>query len=373
MRFPEEVPTLTDGVVTLRAHRHDDAEGIWEQCQDPLSQEWTTVPVPYSRNDAVDFITRVGDRWTRDEIWNFAIETAGGAGPGRFGGTIGLDPKSPGVAEIMYGAHPAVRGRGVMSRALQLILDWAFEATPVRTVIWWANAGNVASWRVAWRNGFSFDGQSREVLMHRGVLRDGWMGTLRSTDSREPKTRWLVRPDITGDRVRMRAPRREDARRVLESTTDPASWHWLAAYGAGRPLPEIERWIRDDPLRASLGRGFAWTLADPGTDLYCGQLNVFDVDGSDHKTAELGYWLHPDSRGRGVLHEAIERASEVLFAAEDIGGTGLRRLRLNISDGNIASMRLAYATGFTECGRDRATSVLADGSIVDTLRYERLA
>jgi ribosomal-protein-alanine N-acetyltransferase len=373
MRFPDEVPSLTDGVVTLRAHRPDDAEAVWEQCQDPLSQQWTTVPVPYSRNEAVEFIARVGDSWTDDQMWNFAIETDGGSGPGRFGGTIGLDPKGIGLAEIMYGAHPAVRGRGVMTRAVRLILDWAFEATAVRTVIWWAAAGNIGSWRVAWRNGFSFDGQSREVLTHRGVMLDGWMGTLRSTDSREPKTRWLVRPDIAGDRVRMRAPRVADAGRCLESTRDPVSWHWLATYGAGRPLADVERWIRDDPLRASLGRGFAWTLADPDTDVYCGQLNVFDVDGADHKTAELGYWLHPDGRGRGLLHEAVERATEVLFAGEDTGGTGLRRLRLNISDGNTASMRLAYATGFTECGRDRASSLLADGSVVDTLRYERLA
>jgi len=41
------IPTLTDGTVTLRAHREDDAEGAFEQCQDPVSQQWTTVPLPY--------------------------------------------------------------------------------------------------------------------------------------------------------------------------------------------------------------------------------------------------------------------------------------------------------------------------------------
>jgi len=40
------IPTLTDGTVTLRAHREDDAEGAFEQCQDPVSQQWTTVPLP---------------------------------------------------------------------------------------------------------------------------------------------------------------------------------------------------------------------------------------------------------------------------------------------------------------------------------------
>ena len=40
------IPTLTDGVVTLRAHRPDDVEGSMEQSRDPESQRWTTVPVP---------------------------------------------------------------------------------------------------------------------------------------------------------------------------------------------------------------------------------------------------------------------------------------------------------------------------------------
>jgi RimJ/RimL family protein N-acetyltransferase len=203
-------------------------------------------------------------------------------------------------------------------------------------------------------------------------MHDGWMGTLRSTDSREPKTRWLVRPEVTGDRVRMRDPRPEDAARMLEATSDPVSWHWLAEYGAPRSRQEVERSIRDHSLPAALGRGFWWALGDPDTNVYLGQLNVFDVNGIDHLTAELGYWLHPDGRGRGLLREAIERAADLLFGAEDAGGFGLRRLRLNISEGNTASMRLAAATGFTECGRDHATSILADGSVVDTLRYERL-
>ena len=42
MRFPHDVPTLTDGVVTLRAHGEDDVRGVLEQSTDPVSQAWTT-------------------------------------------------------------------------------------------------------------------------------------------------------------------------------------------------------------------------------------------------------------------------------------------------------------------------------------------
>jgi len=52
-------PTLTDGTVTLRAHRESDAQGAFEQCQDPDSQRWTTVPLPYTFEDAVAFVTEI--------------------------------------------------------------------------------------------------------------------------------------------------------------------------------------------------------------------------------------------------------------------------------------------------------------------------
>ena len=34
-----QAPTLTDGTVTIRAHHEGDAQGSYEQCQDPVSQQ----------------------------------------------------------------------------------------------------------------------------------------------------------------------------------------------------------------------------------------------------------------------------------------------------------------------------------------------
>ena len=58
MRFPDDVPVLTDGIVTLRAPPLADVGGVLEQCTDPVSQRWTTVPVPYTREDAQRFVRR---------------------------------------------------------------------------------------------------------------------------------------------------------------------------------------------------------------------------------------------------------------------------------------------------------------------------
>ncbi|HET7174291.1 MAG TPA: GNAT family N-acetyltransferase [Nocardioidaceae bacterium] len=124
---PDDVPTLSDGVVTLRAATADDLEGGYTQCTDPEMQRWTTVPVPYPRTDAAAFLARRPQKWAADSDWGFAIEAQGGAGPSRFAGSISIRPMGSGIGEIAYAAHPAVRGRGVMTRAVRLICDWAFD------------------------------------------------------------------------------------------------------------------------------------------------------------------------------------------------------------------------------------------------------
>ncbi|ANH36711.1 Spermidine N(1)-acetyltransferase [Nocardioides dokdonensis FR1436] len=184
-------PTLTDAregapVVILRAHRPDDAQGSYEQCQDPLSQEWTTVPLPYTREMAHGFVTEMmPGGWSDDSEWGFALDV-----DGRYAGTVSLRNEGDGRAEIAYGSHPWVRGTGAVERALRLLLDWGFAERDLRTVVWWANTGNWASRKVAWRLGFTMEGTVRQYLPHRGELRDAWVATLLAGDPREPRTAW---------------------------------------------------------------------------------------------------------------------------------------------------------------------------------------
>ena len=188
-------PILTDGTVTLRAHRAEDAQGSWEQCQDPLSQSWTTVPIPYSMDDAHKYVGETMPRgWADDSDWGFAIEA-----DGRYAGSVSLRNEGDGRAELAYGSHPWVRGSGYVERALRLLVEWGFAEQELDTIIWWANKGNWASRKVAWRLGFTFEGTLRRWLPQRGELRDAWVGTLLRDDPREPDSAWLVCPMLESD------------------------------------------------------------------------------------------------------------------------------------------------------------------------------
>ena len=75
MSFPRDVPTLTDGVVTLRAHTPEDVDALYEQATDSVMLRWTMVPDPSTRETAREFATHViPDGWRSDREWAFAVD-----------------------------------------------------------------------------------------------------------------------------------------------------------------------------------------------------------------------------------------------------------------------------------------------------------
>jgi RimJ/RimL family protein N-acetyltransferase len=167
-------PELTDPPdLVLRLPLVEDLGDIVAQCRDPEFQRWTTVPVPYQESDAQSFLVRVADGWQAN-VARFVIEHQG-----RFSGTVDLRFDGLGGAEVGFGLAPWARGKGVMTRALRLVLAWGFGLPGIDVVYWRAQVGNSASRRVAGRCGFRMEGTVRGLLEQRGERRDGWIGSLR--------------------------------------------------------------------------------------------------------------------------------------------------------------------------------------------------
>ena len=372
VKFPEDVPTLTDGVVTLRAHRESDVPGLLEQATDPVTVEWTTVPVPSSEESSRHYATRVLPAgWEDGTSWAFAVEAADADGVARFCGTVELRDLGAQRAELAYGAHPDARGRGVMERACRLLLGWGFETRRLETVIWWANKGNWASRRLAWRLGFSMDGELRRWLPQRGALLDAWVGVLLHGEPREPRGPWFDVPRINGPTVSLRQFRDSDAPRVVEACSDEQTVYWLATMPVPYTSEHALGFFEERRERCASGAGISWAVADAGTDLLLGWISLFDVQLG--RCAEVGYWAHPDARGRGVMTQACRLAARHAFVPVEDGGLGLRRLEARHAEGNIGSQRVIERTGFVYAGRQRATATLRDGKTVDHLVYDLLA
>lgn len=357
------VPRLSDGVVTLRAHREDDVDTCLEQSTDPVSVRWTQVPVPYTREDAKRFIRQaMPGGWASGQEFGFAVEAAGDAGNPRYAGTVSLRDRGPGRAEIAYGAHPWARGRGIVDRALRLLLAWGFDdpAGPrLSTVIWWAEVGNWASRKTAWRLGFSCEGAVPHWLDGRSGLVDAWIGALDRDSERLPRHPWREAPRIHGDGVVLRAHREEDLGRIVEACSEERTAYWLAEIPAPYGEAEARRFLLRRAEEMAAGGAVVWAVADPDADLLLGTLSLHGLDSA--AGPEIGFWTHPAARGHGIMTEAVRLAVRHAFIDVGDGGLGLEKLRLAAAVDNAASRRVALANGFREIGIERAGTRCRDG------------
>ncbi len=365
------IPTLTDGVVTLREPRRQDAPGVHEQCVDPLSRRWTTVPLDYTYRDALEFLEQIiPSGWHDGSEWCFVVEVPTEDGPA-FGGTIALRPAGHDRAEVAYGAHPRARGTGAMERAVRLLLDWGFEQQGLRTVIWWANTGNWASRRLAWRLGFTVDGTVRAWLPQRGVLRDGWVGTLRRDDPREPRGPWLDAARVASEHLVLRPLGHTDGARVREAMSDAETRRWFN--GLPDPYSDEDAAAYVETRMADLAEGtrLSWAVADPVDDRLLGVVTLFELrHGVD---AEIGYWVHPAERRRGIARGACRMALRHAFVPADDGGLGLGRVRAIVAEQHATSRRVVESLGMVHQGRERRLLALGDGTRADAAIYDLLA
>ena len=370
---PSRVPTLSDGTVTLRAPVAEDVEGSYEQCQDPLSRQWTTAPVPYTREDARTYLRHIiPGGWETDREWGFVVQ-ADDEGEPRFAGTVSLRNLGDGRAEVAYGSHPWARGRGVMERALRLLLEWGFAERDVRCVVWLARRGNWASRRLAWRLGFAFEGTLRDWLPTRGDLVDAWVGTLRRGEEMTPRSPWLEAPTIHGEGVHLRSLKEQDLPRIVETLNDPETqrWHQRPREQAPHTLANQADFVLVRHEQAAAGQALHWAMADPDSDAYLGQMSLFGI--LHRRQASLSYWTHPDARGRGLTKQAARLVARHCFVDWEDGGLGMHRLWSDAELENLASRRVLESVGFVQTGVDRASEPRPDGTWADQARYDLLA
>jgi RimJ/RimL family protein N-acetyltransferase len=168
-RRPQRVDevTLPGARVRLRPWRGDDAPRVVEACTDEWTRHWLSgLPNPYTLDQAAAYLRScqgqaalgsglflaVADPDNDQCIGSIAVMDLGG--------------EDPTTGEIGYWAHPAARGRGVMTEAVGLLAAHAFRDAAqgglgLRRLELRAAAGNAASQHVAEANGFQRMGMRR--------------------------------------------------------------------------------------------------------------------------------------------------------------------------------------------------------------------
>ena len=165
--------SLTDGLVTLRPWRADDAEAIVRRINDPdIAVFLDLVPQPYTPADAREWFAISREGWRARTSATFAIHVDGIDGAAGGIGIRFLEDLDEGGGEIGYWVGAEARGRGVATAATRLAASWAFEAVPtLERLQLRAAVDNVASNRVAEKAGFTREGVLRAQRFNRRLGR----------------------------------------------------------------------------------------------------------------------------------------------------------------------------------------------------------
>ncbi|MEJ7584106.1 MAG: GNAT family N-acetyltransferase [Acidimicrobiales bacterium] len=152
-------------------------------------------------------------------------------------------------------------------------------------------------------------------------------------------------PDLVDEAVgiRLRAWRGSDAEALA------AAWHDedIARYCGVPARAERDvagRWIAGWDERADAGSALDLAVADVRHDRVLGEVGIspFPAPG----VLELGWWVGPADRGRGVATAAVGLVAD--WAASTLAPA---RLVVRIPPGHLASERVATAAGFARRGR----------------------
>jgi RimJ/RimL family protein N-acetyltransferase len=168
--WPNEIPTLTYGLITLRPSTESDIEDIFQACQDPLIPEFTTVPAHYTIDHAIEFVRNDPFSFAERRELRFIIEFGNGLNR-EFAGVISLHTINikNHTAEVGYWMEKSTRGRGICTSAVQVITDYGFVTLGFRRIDGLVDVENLASQKVLMKAGYEKEG----ILRNKVTREDG--------------------------------------------------------------------------------------------------------------------------------------------------------------------------------------------------------
>jgi ribosomal-protein-serine acetyltransferase len=91
-----------------------------------------------------------------------------------------------GTCEVGCWLEPAGQGRGLITKAVTVLIDWAMQVRGIQRVEWRCRTDNTASSKVARRLGMRLDGVLRSEYLYQGVRHDTEVWSLIAADRADP-------------------------------------------------------------------------------------------------------------------------------------------------------------------------------------------
>mgnify|MGYP003331888458 CR=1 FL=1 len=171
--WPEEIPTLKSGAVTLRPVKPSDAEDIYKGAQDSDVSRFTSLPANYTLDMAIAFSgersrIRFENKMELIFLIEYKVDNLEGSSEFKstFAGVISLHtldiPNHR--AEIGYWLAKEARNKGIGTIAAELITEYGLITLGFRRIEALVNDLNLASKRLLIKAGYEYEGLMKKYL-----------------------------------------------------------------------------------------------------------------------------------------------------------------------------------------------------------------
>lgn len=137
--------------VSIRPLRIEDSEAVQRYASDELVARTTNIPHPYPKDGGEFFVKNALEGWENRTYFKFAI-----IADNKMVG--GIDLNKPDferhTVQCDYAISSSHWGRGIVTKAIDLAVSYAFEVLDMHIVISACLERNIASSRVLEKNGF---------------------------------------------------------------------------------------------------------------------------------------------------------------------------------------------------------------------------
>lgn len=164
-------------------------------------------------------------------------------------------------------------------------------------------------------------------------------------------TQPLEPPVLEDELVRVRPLREEDAGPYVAAFHDDPRLGLMAGFETDPDEESLRRKLPEIAEHARLGSWVQLAIASPEDDSFLGDLILHHVDWR-RQEAEIGFWLVPAARGRGLATGAAR-----LLLSWVLRETALHRIVIRTLPENAPALALAERLGFTREGLVREYAV----------------
>lgn len=172
-------------------------------------------------------------------------------------------------------------------------------------------------------------------------------------------------PELHSDRLLLRQLNESDVNEIFFLRSDARVLKYQDRKAAAS-VDEALEWIT---LMASIQKkkeGISWAICLKNNPQLIGTFNLWNFQKENYR-AEVGYSLHPEWQGKGIMREAMKLCLDYAFKQIQ-----LHSLEANVNPDNAASINLLQAHNFVKEAHFRE-NYYYDGKFLDSAIYSLLA